>query len=73
MNISSPSKAKSLAVRKSLSTAKPTNHDRQPSKSPADFDMAEQMNEEISNKYVKGPSLHQRLSEMADKSRQEVG
>ncbi len=51
----SPSRAKSLAMRKSIS--KPhTAHSQPPPRPPADFDMAEQMNEEISNKYVKGPS-----------------
>jgi hypothetical protein len=51
----STSKAKSLAVRKSIS--KPTGGNKPPDEIPnGDFDMAEQMNEEISNKYVKGPS-----------------
>ncbi|KAK5460982.1 TFIIH complex serine/threonine-protein kinase subunit kin28 [Exophiala xenobiotica] len=52
----SPSRAKSLAMRKSIS--KPhTAHLQPPPKPPADFDMAEQMNEQISNKYVKGKKL----------------
>jgi len=50
----SPSKAKSLALRKSIS--KPPTASKPPDQTPSrDFDMAEQMNEEISNKYVKGP------------------
>ncbi|KAJ4504729.1 TFIIH complex serine/threonine-protein kinase subunit kin28 [Exophiala dermatitidis] len=54
----SPSRAKSLAMRKSIS--KPSTQPPPPQQSQRpdpDFDMAEQMNEEISNKYVKGKKL----------------
>lgn len=56
MNIAmSPSRAKALAMRESIS--KQQQHVApSPQKPSADFDMAEQMNEEISNKYVKGKS-----------------
>ncbi|KIV94258.1 hypothetical protein PV10_02041 [Exophiala mesophila] len=57
MNIAmSPSRAKALAMRESIFKQQ---HDVVTSaqKPSADYDMAEQMNEEISNKYVKGKKL----------------
>jgi len=46
------------SISKPTSQAKPS--DKKP---PPDFDMAEQMNEQISNKYVKGPSSHATLAD----------
>jgi hypothetical protein len=53
MNARSPAKAKSLAVRKSMSRSQ-LDPDSKAQRTPLEYDMAEQLNEEIGNKYVKG-------------------
>ncbi|ETN38684.1 uncharacterized protein HMPREF1541_06721 [Cyphellophora europaea CBS 101466] len=56
LNITSPSNVSTLAMRKSV--AKPSTSSEPPAKRlKADIDMAEQINEEIGNKYVKGRKL----------------
>ena len=54
----SPPKAKSLTVRNSISKHNAARYGRSPGLgNKTDYDMAEKMNEEISNKYVKGKKL----------------